>query len=148
MSALRTELEIRPLTPDDFTLITNADDGVFDNPVNDEMARKFLADPRHHIVGAILSNRLVGVISAVEYYHLDKPHVEYWVNEVTVASSARGRGVGKELLKSALEIWHDAGCAEAWTLTETENSAANRLYSGISDEGPDDQVMYTFDLRR
>lgn len=132
--------------PDDLGLITDAGEGVFDNPINDEMARKFLADPRHHVVGAISSNRLVGVVTAVEYYHLDKSHVEFWVNEVTVALSARGKGIGKELLKSALEIWQNIGCAEAWTLTEAENTAANGLYSGISDESPDDQVMFTFDL--
>jgi len=64
---------------------------VFDNPINAEWTREFLADPRHHIAVAIDDGLVVGFASGVHYIHPDKP-AELWINEVGVAPAHRRRG--------------------------------------------------------
>src|SRR5262245_21824670 len=85
-------------------LLTAADSGedvltrvapdVFDDPLDSGATREFLRDPRHHLVVAIDEGVVVGFASAVDYVHPDKPSPELWINEVGVASSHQGRGIG------------------------------------------------------
>ena len=51
------------------------------------------AIPRHHLVAAIADDRLVGFISALDYWHPDKPR-GLWINEVGVAPTWQHRGAG------------------------------------------------------
>ncbi|HZS04712.1 MAG TPA: GNAT family N-acetyltransferase [Blastocatellia bacterium] len=140
-------VEIRILGRDDESVLGNVGPDVFDDPVHAERAREFLSDPRHHLVVAIESGVVVGFVSAVHYVHPDKPHPELWINEVGVAATHRGRGVGKAMLQSVLEVGRRIGCGEAWVLTERSNAAAMRLYaSGGGTEGAPDGVMFTFYL--
>ena len=79
--------------------------------------------------------------------HPDKPAPELWINEVGVAPGAQGRGVGKALLAEVLRTGREAGCAEAWVLTDRANAAAMHLYAslgGVPDPG--DTVMFTYVL--
>lgn len=70
------------------------------------------------------------------------------VNEVAVAPSHRGRGLGKAIVAALLQVGRELGCAQAWVLTDRENSAAMRLYAGSGgQEAPTDQVMFSFILR-
>jgi ribosomal protein S18 acetylase RimI-like enzyme len=90
---------------------------------------------------------VVGFVSAVHYLHPDKPRPELWINEVGVAATHRGRGLGTRLLHSVLDVARGLGCAEAWVLTDQANTAAMRLYTAAgSTEAPSDHVMFTFRL--
>jgi GNAT superfamily N-acetyltransferase len=110
-------------------------------------AASFLADPRHHLAVAIECGAVIGFVSAVEYVHPDKPSPELWINEVGVASTHRGCGVGKAVLHAVLNLARERGCSEAWVLTERANSAAMRLYAGCGGiEASEDSVMFTFHL--
>jgi aminoglycoside 6'-N-acetyltransferase I len=76
-----------------------------------------------------------------------KPHSELWINEVGVAATHRRRGLGTRMLHALLALARDLGCAEAWVLTDRENTAAMRLYTAAgSAETPTDHVMFTFRL--
>jgi hypothetical protein len=79
---------IKTLTIEDLPLLMNAAQDVFDNPVDESFAREFLSDPRHHLVAAVVEDRVVGFASAVHYIHPDKPP-ELWIDEVGVAPSIR-----------------------------------------------------------
>lgn len=121
--------------------------GVFDDPIHPRAAGEFLSDPRHHLVVAVEDRVVVGFASAVHYVHPDKPLPELWINEVGVAPTHRGRGVGKAILETLLDLARELGCAEAWVLTARSNDAAMRLYrSSGGVEGARDQVMFTFHL--
>jgi ribosomal protein S18 acetylase RimI-like enzyme len=88
---------------------------------------------------------VVGFVSALHYAHPDKPRPELWINEVGVAPTHQGRGVGSDLLRSMLEAGRRNGCGEAWVLTDRSNIPAMRLYSsrrGVQS----DHVMFTFRL--
>ena len=138
-------IDVRLLQAADARLLGAVADDVFDKPVRPDQARAFLADPRHHIAAALDDGRVVGFASAVHYLHPDKPP-ELWINEVGVASDHQRRGVGRALIDCLLGHARRLGCAEAWVLTEPDNTAARALYraAGGTESGP--VVMVSFRL--
>jgi ribosomal protein S18 acetylase RimI-like enzyme len=139
-------IEIKLLGRDDANVLENVAPAVFDDPINPSVTDAFLNDPRHHLAVAVDNKVVVGFVSAVHYIHPDKPRPELWINEVGVAPTYRGRGLGKRLLRSILDAARRIGCTEAWVLTERSNIAAVRLYSSSGATQPSDQVMFTFRL--
>jgi ribosomal protein S18 acetylase RimI-like enzyme len=140
-------LTIKSLSTADLHLLMNAAEDVFDNPVDEAFAREFLDDPRHHIVAAVSEDRVVGFASAVHYIHPDKPP-ELWINEVGVAPSHQGRGIGRAIMQEILKLGQELGCKSAWVLTDRGNEPANRLYlSAGGKTGGEETVMYEFDLK-
>jgi aminoglycoside 6'-N-acetyltransferase I len=141
-------LEVRILNGDDGAMFENVAPGVFDESCDPRLVAEFLADPRHHLAVAIDGGQIVGFASGVHYVHPDKPS-EMWINEVGVAPSHQGRGLGKAILGTLVQHAEHLGCREAWVLTERANSAAMRLYASVGgEEAPGDQVMFTFFLNR
>jgi aminoglycoside 6'-N-acetyltransferase I len=119
---------------------------VFDNSIDESFAREFLSDLRHHIVVAIADDVIVGFASAVHYIHPDKPP-ELWINEVGVAPSHQGQGIGKAIMQEILKLGRGLGCKNAWVLTDRNNEPANRLYTFAGGHiGEEDTVMYEFKL--
>ena len=119
---------IKILQPGDELVLLNVASGVFDHPVDAKLTKEFLEDKRHHIAAAIDDGRVVGFASGVHYIHPDKPP-ELWINEVGVAPTHRGRGLGKAVLQALLEVGKAHNCAAAWVLTDRDNANAMALYS-------------------
>jgi aminoglycoside 6'-N-acetyltransferase I len=142
-------IEIKVLQSGDESILMNAAPEVFDNPVDAELTREFLADPRHHIAVAIEDGLVVGFASGVHYVHPDKPP-ELWINEVALAPTHRQRGLGKAVLRALFEVGRIHNCAVAWVLTDRGNAPAMALYSsvgGIDDAEPGKGIlMYSFPL--
>lgn len=134
------------LSENEAFLLDNVEDGVFDDPINSKNTYAFLQDPNLHLVVALKQSRVIGFISAVSYFHPDKLAPELWINEVGVAPSHQGQGIGKGLLAKTLEIGRELGCSQAWVLTDRANEPANRLYGTFTKETPSDQVLFEFDL--
>lgn len=147
MQSVRDDsVSIRLLKSGEEQVLVNVADGVFDHPIRMHCAREFLADPRHHIVVALVKDLVVGFASALHYVHPDK-EADFWVNEVGVDDAYQNRGIGRHLLAELFEHAKTLGCHHAWVATEKENKAARRLYEvagGIEDA--DDIVMSDFDL--
>jgi aminoglycoside 6'-N-acetyltransferase I len=139
-------IEIRMLDASDHALLDNVAPDLFDEATDPHLVTEFLADPRHHLAAAIDAGQIVGFASGVHYVHPDKPS-ELWINEVGVAPSHQGRGIATSILKTLLQHATSLGCREAWVLTDRSNAAAMRLYASAGgEEGPRDQVMFTFFL--
>jgi aminoglycoside 6'-N-acetyltransferase I len=138
-------IEIKVLGSKDTGVLMNVAPGVFDNPIDPRMTNAFLGDTRHHLAVAVEEDLVVGFVSAVHYAHPDKSRPELWINEVGVAPTHQGRGLGSDLLRSILEAGRRNGCGEAWVLTDRSNTPAMRLYSS-SGGTESDQVMFTFRL--
>jgi aminoglycoside 6'-N-acetyltransferase I len=140
-------VDIRLLGPNDLEILSNVAPDVFDDPINFETAMEFLHDIRHRLMVVLDEGLVVGFISAVIYMHPDKSKPELWINEVGIAPTHQGRGIGKMLLQRMLESGQQAGCSEAWVLTERDNNAAMGLYRSLGgiEEVPD-PVMFTFKL--
>lgn len=143
----RSGLEVRLLGPGEEDVLAHVAEGVFDDPIDPSAALEFLADPRHLLAVAVDDGLVVGFASAVSYLHPDEPRPELWVNEVGVAPTHRRRGLARELLDGVLRAGRDAGCTEAWVLTERSNEAAMGLYaSARGEEAEEGTVMFTFAL--
>lgn len=141
-----SSIEVRILRPDEASILRNVDDDVFDDPIHAGACRQFLADRHHRLAVAIDAGRVIGFASGVICLHPDKPKPELWINEVGVASSHRGRGIGRRLMDAMLEAGRAAGCRDAWVLTDRSNEAARRLYASAGGLESGDHVMFTFPL--
>ena len=145
-------IETRILLSGDEPVLMNVAAEVFDNPIDPDLTKEFLADPRHHLAVAIDDGLVVAFASAVHYIHPDKPP-QLWINEVAVAPTHRCLGLGKSVLQALFEVGRAHRCTEAWVLTDRLNIAAMALYSsvggteGADDEGPTDSLGYTFALK-
>ena len=143
-------VEIQVLQSGDEAVLANVAADVFDNPVDPALAREFLADPRHHIAVAVDDGLVVGFASGVHYVHPDKP-AELWINEVGIAPSHQGQGLGSAVMRALLQVGRSLGCREAWVLTNVGNTAARALYATVGGtEGADDNtdavLGYSFKL--
>ena len=145
-------IEIKVLHRGDENVLMTVAPAVFDNPIDTELTKEFLEDPRHHIAVAIDDGLVVGFASGVHYIHPDKPP-ELWVNEVGLAATHRRRGLGKAVLKALFEVGRAQNCTVAWVLTYRTNGAAMALYAsvggteGVDDSGPSKALLgYSFAL--
>lgn len=139
--------QIKLLGPQDFEYLSQIAANVFDDPIVPASAQEFLQDPRHRLVVAIDKDVIVGFVSSVIYVHPDKTAPELWINEVGVAPSHHRKGLGKLLMQRTLEEAKDAGCTEAWVLTDRGNLAAMALYKSVGGiEDIPDPTMFTFEL--
>jgi len=140
-------IEIRILGPNDGPVLRRLADEVFDHPVNPAWSTEFLKDSRHHLVVALDENLVVGFASGVHYVHPDKA-AQLFINEVGVAPSHQGGGIGKSLVSALLEVGRGLGCYEAWVLTEPDNTPARRLYESLGGLEEDQHfVEYVFPLK-
>jgi ribosomal protein S18 acetylase RimI-like enzyme len=140
-------LEYRMLRTGDGSVLDRVADDVFDNAIQPALAREFVDDERHHLAVAIDDGIVVGFASGVHYVHPDKPP-ELWINEVGVAPTHLRRGLAQTLLRMLLDAGRTLGCAQAWVLTDRDNSAAMRLYESVGgDPGTRQHVMFEFQLR-
>jgi ribosomal protein S18 acetylase RimI-like enzyme len=141
-------IEIRLLGPNDLHLLNNVAENVFDDPIVESSAQEFLADPRHRLIVALDNDLVIGFVSAVIYVHPDKPAPELWINEIGVAPPHHRQGIGKALMQAILKEAKQAGCSEAWVLTERENLSAMAMYRSTGgEESSPDPVMFTFGLQ-
>lgn len=138
-------VELRRLRPEDAAVLARVADGVFDEPVRTDLTAEFLADRRHHLIVAIDEGVVVGMITAVDYVHPDKP-LQLWINEVGVAPTHQRRGIGRALMQAMLDHGRALGCTEAWLGTEHDNVAARALYVASGSEA-EPFVLYSFTLR-
>jgi ribosomal protein S18 acetylase RimI-like enzyme len=130
-------IEIKVLQHGDESILMNTAAEVFDNPIDLDLTREFLEDPRHHIAVAIDDGLVVGFASGIHYIHPDKPP-ELWINEVALAPAHRRRGLGKAVLMALFQVGRSHNCAVAWVLTYRNNVAAMALYSAVGGtEGAD-----------
>ena len=118
---------IKVLGPGDDHILENIAADVFDNPINAAWTKEFLEDSRHHIAVAMDDRLVVGFASAVHYIHPDKPP-ELWINEVAVAQTHRGLGLGKAMMSALFELGKAHSCVIAWVLTNQNNAQAMALY--------------------
>jgi ribosomal protein S18 acetylase RimI-like enzyme len=139
------DIVIRLLGSGDIDVFNDVADGVFDGPVQARWARAFLDDRRHHMLVALDEGRVIGMASAVDYVHPDKAP-QLWINEVGVAPSHQGRGIGRQLLDALLAHGRILGCTEAWLGTEPDNLPARRLYEAAG-SAPETFILYSFDIQ-
>lgn len=141
-------MEIRQLNNGNPSLLQNVADDVFDYPVNFSYLTSFLACPRHLMLLAVEGTVVIGMVSAVEYFHPDKP-AQMWINELSVTPAHQNQGIGRALIREILSIAREKGCVAAWVGTENSNVAANRCYASVDNADPTQQfVLHEWNLAK
>ena len=138
------EIETRRLTAGDAQILDHVAEGVFDEPIRSERVIRYLAEPNHHMIVALVDGQVVGQVAAVIHRHPDKP-TELYVDEVGVVPAMHRRGIGRRLFDEMLALGRELGCEEAWLGTEPDNVAARALYERRA--GPGELfLMFEFDI--
>jgi ribosomal protein S18 acetylase RimI-like enzyme len=140
-------IAIRVLQSDEASVLDNVAADVFDHPIDPRWCAEFFADPRHHLVVALDGDLVVGMASGVHYVHPDKPP-DLWINEVAVAPTHSGRGLGRQIVATLVAHGQSIGCYEAWVLTSPTNEPAKRMYRAAG-AVPEEElsVMFTYRMR-
>lgn len=140
------EYDIHLLSSANSELLNRIGPDVFDNPIESRQLQAFLDDPRHVMFVAVDRGTVVGMGSAVEYFHPDK-QPQLWINEVGVASTHRMHGIGRRLVEALVNTAEDRGCVFAWLGTDVNNKAAQACFGSVPDvEEPQAFLLYEWDL--
>lgn len=137
-------IDIRVLGAGDDDVLRHVADGVFDHAIDPQLAAEFLSDPRHHLIVAIDDGLVVGMVTALDYIHPDKPR-QLWINEVGVAATHHRQGIGRQLMAAMLAHGRRIGCVEGWLGTEPDNAAARALYVAAGGSA-ETFILYSFAL--
>ena len=124
--------EVRRLGPGDDALVAAAGH-LFDGPALPEPTARFLASDEHHLLVAYDGGRPVGMVTGVETTQPDKG-TEMFLYELAVDEAARGRGIGRALVRALADLAREAGCYGMWVLTDDDNPAAVRAYTAAGGE--------------
>ena len=81
-------ISIKLLHRGDEAVLKSVATDVFDHDINEQWSQAFLTSSHHHIAVALDNEVVIGMATAVHYYHPDKAPA-LWLNEVGVASTHR-----------------------------------------------------------
>ncbi|MGR6467079.1 N-acetyltransferase family protein [Rhizobium sp. PAMB 3182] len=89
---------------------------------------------------ADVDGRLVGF--AIHHFHDSTWSIapDCYLEDLFVEESVRGQGVGRALIEDLIALCRDRGWSRLYWHTETDNTAARRLYDTFADT--DDYVRY------
>ncbi len=119
---------------------------VFDNPIDQPQLHAFLDDMRHIMYVAVDKGTVVGMASAVEYFHPDK-NPQLWINEIGVASTHRRLGIGRSLVEALFTEAKGRGCISAWLGTDIDNESAQACFGSVPEgEAPQPFLLYEWNL--
>ena len=144
LRAKAPDIVVRILGPGDGAVLDKVSPDVFDNPVQPELARAYLKADHLHMIVALAGDLVIGMASAVTYFHPDKPK-EFFFNELGVADKYLRRGIGARLVGEMFDLARRLGHDNIWLGTEVDNHAANGLYRHM-DGKREVMNIYEFDL--
>jgi len=75
-----------------------------------------------------IGNRVVGMVSLLRTVSTAEGGEVFWLEDMIVADEFRGRGLGSELLRHAVEFARQQGVPRITLLTDLENKPAQRFY--------------------
>ena len=115
---------------------------LFDDQVDFEATRRFLADERNVLLIADVDGSSAGFVSGTELTHPDKSQPEMFLNELAVDERFRGLGIGRALVAELWRVAQARGCRGMWVLTDDDNVAANKVYGAAGGARVGVEVMY------
>jgi ribosomal protein S18 acetylase RimI-like enzyme len=140
------DFEVRRLGPDDEEAV-HAARSLFDGPPESRATRRFLVEPTHHLLVAYDGDVPLGFVSGVELTHPDKGS-EMFLYELGVDESARGRGVGRTLVRALADLAREQRCYDMWVLADADNAAARSTYARAGGREASQPVLLEWDFRR
>lgn len=121
---------LRRVGPGDEPIFDRTAADVFDEAIDAERLRAYLAEPGHLMLVALDDGVVVGQCAAVIHQHPDKV-TELYIDEVGVATTHLRQGIATAMVRAMFEWGREMGCREAWLGTELDNLEANGLYRKV-----------------
>ena len=119
---------LRKATLKDVASLEAVGDHLFDYPIKKNRAVEFLEDPRHHLIIALIQDKVIGMISAIHYVHPDKDPMLFII-EAGVIDEFQNQGIGRTLVQEMVKYGKQMGCQDIWLGTEKANIQARKAYS-------------------
>jgi len=109
-----------------------------------ENCQNFLSEANSHILVAEIGGVVVGFVNFTTRKTILHRGLSGLIDELIVAKSYRGTGIGKQLLSSAIKKSRQLGCCEVEVSTEKTNIKAREFYRqcGFTERG----VLFEIDL--
>lgn len=139
------DIQIKHLTSGDEAILERVAIDVFDEAIDPDYLRSYLAEANHHMIVAINANEVVGQIRAVVHKHPDRAD-ELYIDNLGVTPTLQRQGIATKLLDAMLELGRSLGCEEAWLATESNNTQAKGFYESYKALEPEPMVFYLFKL--
>lgn len=117
---------------------------LFDEPVREEWAERFLAESGHHLLLAHVDGLPAGMISGVEISHPDKG-TEMLLYELGVAEEYRRRGIARALIDALRALAAERGCQGMWVAVDTDNGPALATYAAAGGRREADAAMVVWE---
>jgi ribosomal protein S18 acetylase RimI-like enzyme len=102
-----------------------------------ENCRNLLSEVNSHILVAEIEGMVAGFVNFTTRKTILHRGLSGLIDELIVAKSYRGKGIGKQLLSSAIEKSRQLGCCEVEVSTEKTNIKAKEFYRqyGFTERG-------------
>lgn len=139
------DFQIQSLKPGEERQLAPIAPGVFDNPIDLETAREFLANPDNRLIVARDGETIIGFVSATRLVHPDKPGGELYIQELGTAPDYQRRGVARALMRALFKEGKDMGCKLAWLAVDPGNEGALAFYKAIGGKPPETQIHIDFE---
>ena len=109
-----------------------------------ENCRNLLSEANSHILVAEIEGVVVGFVNFTTRKTILHRGLSGLIDELIIAKSYRGKGIGKQLLLSAIKKSRQLGCCEVEVSTEKTNIKAREFYRqyGFTERG----VLFEMDL--
>lgn len=139
----QVSVAVRRLGSSDDALVRSAVNRFDGNQTADPT--EFLSDPRTMAFVAEEGGEVVGWLYS---YELPRPdgRREVFLYSIDVAEQFQGQGHGRALVNALLCEARRKGYKEVWTLTDSDNLAAQGLYGNTGGATGHQQVMYQWDI--
>jgi ribosomal protein S18 acetylase RimI-like enzyme len=138
-------LRIAVAGAEDAALFDRIADDVFDGPIDPGLLRRYLAEPRMHIVLALEGDLVVGFCSGMTHFHPDKPE-DFWINELGVGTAFRRRGIATALISATCDLARSLGCGSAWVVADPTDEAVGFYRNLGAEQTGTNLAMFTFPL--
>ena len=112
-------------------------------PPSAEELAAIAASPASHLLLAVEEGEILGSLTLVVF--AIPTGLRAWIEDVVVDDRARGKGVGAELNKQAIELARTLGATTVDLTSRPTREAANRLYQRLGFQ-PRETNVYRYQL--
>lgn len=105
-------------------------------PESTDVAWKRFHDPDEpmFLLGAYVDGKLTGIVHYIFHRSTWTPGNYCYLQDLFVAESGRGYGVGRALIEAVYDKARQAGASRVHWLTQTTNAQARILYDQVADD--------------
>lgn len=111
----------------DSALLARIAEDVFDDVIDTERLRAYLAEPTHALFVAVEEGMVIGQIRGIVHLQPDRGS-DLYVDNLGVTPGHQRRGIATALLRALIAWGQGRGCTSLWVAAELENGDASAFY--------------------